>query len=739
MVAIKTSGASRKHYTENNLKVVDFESYKHAIEFCLFVWSTDDIKYMIVNRKKSDGTGLYKTTPKFPTALGEYAYDWLNYRFIFSEKNQKIKKDIIVDFMSWSDEEMSQRLRDLYAGRIEIMDIVPLLTTDVTYITSISSEQVASSIRLYIFTQVLNESILLQVKRICDEYVAPNSVKFMYINKKTIIISCENTDDAQKILIDDKNIFKTKIKLSQNNFTYQVSSTSPIDQIKLLSSDIDSKLKNVNLNTITTTVKFQMPTISDEEVLIKPFFTHCLADDILNTLKSLNKSDRFTVLTFRYSPSTVLVEGIQSALNRGVTVTILIDEMKEMSSADKCKLATLLRTHGHLDLKVLMTSSVEGLQIMKMWHFKIYMFEKSNGSVVVSVGSANFAGRSLGCAGCKANVESLITLFEHQIPSFRNWCCCIIKHFSSEVTLPFLGSNAPLEDINIYTSTTCTSTNSENEVIAEKIGTCISTTSENQIANDNEVDNSSIPNEEDDEEDLYFSNDGEEFNLETEDARMTMEQEEFDQASVDARTRIVEELNSYVDECRSADIYLFHQPGLLNSSSVLKRSGKNAKDFLDFIKLAKRSIYFVTMSMTSPLSEAVIDAHCRGLQVFVVISHVGTEAVVKYLREHGVVVHVVYKCLMHVKGVLVDSSILFLGCPNLTIHALIKNGGEFLVKFMSKKDPETNDEVLSNNNISATLYFFQVMVKSAYERISNQMDSNESDDSDDDNRRLSDE
>jgi phosphatidylserine/phosphatidylglycerophosphate/cardiolipin synthase-like enzyme len=104
-------------------------------------------------------------------------------------------------------------------------------------------------------------------------------------------------------------------------------------------------------------------------------------------------------------------------------------------------------------------------------------------------------------------------------------------------------------------------------------------------------------------------------------------------------------------------------------------------------------------------------------------------------RRYGVPVHVVYGCLLHVKGILIDSSILFLGCANLTIHALVVNGGEFLAKFISVQSPSTEDEQLSNNNISAVLYFFQMMVKSALEYTSNKNanhDDSDSDDSDSD-------
>jgi hypothetical protein len=147
----------------------------------------------------------------------------------------------------------------------------------------------------------------------------------MVINKKTIIIVCDSTDDAQKIM-NEKKLFMGKIRLSRINCTYQVSSTSPIDHIKSLDRDIANMLEGIDLNSIVTTVKFQVPTNSSKEVVNKPFLTYRLADDILETLNSLSQSDIFTMLTFRFSPSPDLMKGIEDALDRNVTVIILIDD-----------------------------------------------------------------------------------------------------------------------------------------------------------------------------------------------------------------------------------------------------------------------------------------------------------------------------------------------------------------------------------------------------------------------------
>jgi len=113
-------------------------------------------------------------------------------------------------------------------------------------------------------------------------------------------------------------------------------------------------------------------------------------------------------------------------------------------------------------------------------------------------------------------------------------------------------------------------------------------------------------------------------------------------------------------------------------------NGESLQIVLNGIAEAKESILVATYSFTSkPVSEALLDAHKRGVRVAVVADHKGNSGrytAVNFLANHGVPVRLNGNyAIMHHKFMVIDGTVIQLGSFNYSAAAVDKNAENVLL------------------------------------------------------------
>ena len=112
--------------------------------------------------------------------------------------------------------------------------------------------------------------------------------------------------------------------------------------------------------------------------------------------------------------------------------------------------------------------------------------------------------------------------------------------------------------------------------------------------------------------------------------------------------------------------------------------GESLQIVLKGISEAKESILVAAYSFTSkPISEALLDAHKRGVRVAVVADHKGNSGrytAVNFLANHGVPVRLNGRyAILHHKFMVIDGSAVQLGSFNYSAAAVDKNAENVLL------------------------------------------------------------